>query len=107
MKTVGLIQAHHVGWAGARDFSLARVNGKYAIEEVIDRLQTMAEVSAVTIAVPDDPGNEIFRDIAAARGITLTELATHGASLEEAFFELTRDETDYHAGQLAGSAKGI
>ena len=70
MKTVGLIQAHHMGWAGARDFSLARVNGKYAVEEVIDRLQAMAQVGAVTIAVPDDPGNEIFRDIAAARGIT-------------------------------------
>ena len=29
------------------------------------------------------------------------------ATLEEAFFELTRDETDYRAGQLAGSSKGI
>ena len=28
-------------------------------------------------------------------------------SLEEAFFDLTRNETDYHAGQLTGSAKGI
>ena len=70
MKIVGLIQAHHMGWAGARDFSLARVNGKYAVEEVIDRLQAMAQVSAVAIAVPDDPGNEIFRDIARAGGAT-------------------------------------
>ena len=36
----------------------------------------------------------------------LLELAVHGASLEEAFFELTRDETDYHAGQLAGTSQG-
>jgi hypothetical protein len=28
------------------------------------------------------------------------------SSLEEAFFDLTRDETDYHASQLAGSTKG-
>ena len=28
-------------------------------------------------------------------------------SLEERFFHPTRNETDYHAGQLAGSAKGI
>jgi hypothetical protein len=28
-------------------------------------------------------------------------------SLEEAFFDPTRNETDYHAGQLTGSAKGI
>jgi hypothetical protein len=38
LKIVGLVQAHHCGWAGARDFSLARVNGKYAVEEVIGRL---------------------------------------------------------------------
>ncbi len=43
---------------------------------------------------------------AAAHDITLLELAAHGASLEEAFFELTRDETDYHAGQLAGASQG-
>ena len=43
---------------------------------------------------------------ASADDITLLELAVHGASLEEAFFELTRDETDYHAGQLAGTSQG-
>jgi ABC-2 type transport system ATP-binding protein len=45
--------------------------------------------------------------VASAHDITLLELAAHSASLEEAFFELTRDETDYHAGQLTGSSKGI
>jgi spore coat polysaccharide biosynthesis protein SpsF (cytidylyltransferase family) len=70
LKIVGLVQAHHCGWAGARDFSLARVNGKYAVEEVIDRLRAMPQVAAVTIAVPDDPGNQIFRDIAAEHGAT-------------------------------------
>ncbi|HEY4078894.1 MAG TPA: methyltransferase domain-containing protein [Rhizomicrobium sp.] len=69
MKTVGLIQAHHCSWAGAKDFSLASVNGKLAVEEVIDRLKSMPQLDAVAIAVPDDPGNEIFREIAAARGI--------------------------------------
>ena len=43
---------------------------------------------------------------ASADDITLLELAVHGASLEEAFFELTRDETDYHAGQLTGTSQG-
>jgi hypothetical protein len=28
------------------------------------------------------------------------------SSLEDAFFELTKDETEFHAGQLAGSTKG-
>ena len=44
--------------------------------------------------------------VAATHGITLVELAANGASLEEAFFELTRNETDYHAGQLAGATQG-
>ena len=65
MKTAGLVQAHYRGWSGARDFSLARVNGKYAVEEAIARLKSMPAISDVIIAVPDDPGNVIFRDIAA------------------------------------------
>jgi 2-polyprenyl-3-methyl-5-hydroxy-6-metoxy-1,4-benzoquinol methylase len=68
MKVVGLVQAHHRSWAGALDFSLARIGDKYAVEEVIDRLKNMPEIAAVTVAVPDDPGNEIFREIAARRG---------------------------------------
>ena len=44
---------------------------------------------------------------ASAHDITLVELAPLGSSLEEAYFDLTKDETDYHAGQLAGSTKGI
>lgn len=72
MKTkriVGLVQAHHRDWAGAKDFSLAQVGGKYAVEEVIDRLAAMPAIDTVTLAVPDDPGNEIFREIATARGV--------------------------------------
>jgi spore coat polysaccharide biosynthesis protein SpsF (cytidylyltransferase family)/SAM-dependent methyltransferase len=69
VKTVGLIQAHHCSWAGAKDFSLASVNGKLTVEEVIDRLKSMPQLDAVAIAVPDDPGNEIFREIAQARGV--------------------------------------
>jgi ABC-2 type transport system ATP-binding protein len=45
---------------------------------------------------------------AAARShdITLIELAPLGSSLEEAYFDLTKDQTDYHAGQLVGASKG-
>ena len=45
--------------------------------------------------------------VACVHDIALLELATHIATLEEAFFDLTRDETDYRASQLAGSSKGI
>jgi ABC-2 type transport system ATP-binding protein len=43
---------------------------------------------------------------ASAHGITLIELAPQVSTLEQAFFDLTRDETDFHAGQLTGSTKG-
>jgi ABC-2 type transport system ATP-binding protein len=38
--------------------------------------------------------------------ITLIELAPLGSTLEEAYFDLTKDETDYHAGQLVDATKG-
>ena len=42
--------------------------------------------------------------IAAAHGIALAELTPQGTSLEEAFFELTRHETDYRAHDGASTA---
>ena len=44
---------------------------------------------------------------ASTHDITLVELAPLGSTLEEAYFDLTRDETEFHAGQLTGSSKGI
>src|SRR3984957_5672817 len=44
--------------------------------------------------------------VARAHDITLIELAPLGSSLEEAYFDLTKDETDYHAGQLVDATKG-
>jgi ABC-2 type transport system ATP-binding protein len=44
---------------------------------------------------------------ASHRNITLVELAPFGSTLEDAYFDLTKDATDYHAGQLTGSTKGI
>ncbi len=41
--------------------------------------------------------------VASAHDITLYELAATHASLEQAFFELTRDATDYRAGELAAA----
>ena len=45
--------------------------------------------------------------VASALDITLVELAPLGSSLEEAYFDLTRDETEFTAGPLVGSTKGI
>jgi ABC-2 type transport system ATP-binding protein len=50
------------------------------------------------------------RDIgiaAGTAGVTLYELAPHNASLEEAFMELTRNASEYHAGgDLVGARQG-
>ncbi|HEX4218010.1 MAG TPA: ABC transporter ATP-binding protein, partial [Acidimicrobiales bacterium] len=43
---------------------------------------------------------------ARAHDITLLELAPLGSSLEEAYFDLTKDQTDYHAGQLVDAIQG-
>ncbi len=45
--------------------------------------------------------------IACAHDITIYELAASRASLEQAFFELTKDATDYRAGELAGATQGV
>lgn len=68
-RIVGLVQAHHTGWGGAKDFSLATVRGKYAIVEVIKRLKCMPQLAEVVLAVPDDPGNSIFAQIAGELGV--------------------------------------
>jgi ABC-2 type transport system ATP-binding protein len=44
--------------------------------------------------------------VACAHEITLYELEASRASLEQAFFELTRDATDYRAGELADATQG-
>jgi ABC-2 type transport system ATP-binding protein len=46
--------------------------------------------------------------IAGAAGITRYELSPRSASLEEAFMELTRDASEYHAsGDLATTSRGV
>ena len=45
--------------------------------------------------------------VAGTAGITLYELSPRNASLEEAFMELTRDASEYHAGgELAVAHQG-
>jgi ABC-2 type transport system ATP-binding protein len=44
--------------------------------------------------------------VAAANNIALVELTPEGATLEEAFLELTHNDTDYRAAALAGAGQG-
>jgi ABC-2 type transport system ATP-binding protein len=77
-----------------------------------DLVIALRQRSAVVQRCPDGSLTVTGLDCAAvggaasAHGITLIELAAQVSTLEEAFFDLTRDETDYHAGQLTGSTKG-
>jgi ABC-2 type transport system ATP-binding protein len=77
-----------------------------------DLVVALRERGAVVERCPDGSLTVTGLDCAAvggaasAHGITLIELAAQVSSLEEAFFDLTRDETDYRAGQLTGSTKG-
>jgi ABC-2 type transport system ATP-binding protein len=45
-------------------------------------------------------------EVAVGEGVTVVELTTQTPSLEEAFFDLTRNETDYHAADLAATTQG-
>ena len=80
--------------------------------EASDLADTLPQRGALVEIAPDGSMVVTGLDAAAvggaasAHGITLLELAPQVSSLEEAFFDLTRDETDYHAGQLTGSTKG-
>ncbi len=67
-----------------------------------DRLRRLLEEKGITVTVEADgaleitgAGCEVVGDLAGANGLTLHELSTHKASLEETFMELTRDAVDY------------
>jgi ABC-2 type transport system ATP-binding protein len=82
-----------------------------AVEQT-DLTEALTQRGAVIECGPDGAMVVTGMDSAAIGGaarahdITLVELAPLGSSLEEAYFDLTKDETDYHAGQLVDASKG-
>ena len=89
--------------------SAATVRAGLEPRELADALAlrgATVELSTDGALVVSGLGTAEIGGVASAHGITLYELAVQAASLEEAFFDLTRDETEYHAGQLASAAKG-
>jgi len=77
-----------------------------ALAEALTRLGALVESVPDGYMVVTGLDAAAVGGAASANGITLLELAPQVNSLEEAFFDLTRDETDYHAGEFAGSTKG-
>lgn len=61
MTVCGLIQAHYVGWDGAKDRSLMKLDGKLVVEHVIARLREMPMVDRIVLAVPDCKQNKILK----------------------------------------------
>lgn len=64
MKTVAIIQAHSKDWEGRRDISVKKINNRFVIEEVIDKLKKMQAIDEIIIAAPNVKENEIFVEIA-------------------------------------------
>lgn len=64
MKMVAIIQAHNKDWEGRRDISIKKINNRFVIEAVIDKLKNIDLLDEIIIAVPDVKENEIFVKIA-------------------------------------------
>jgi ABC-2 type transport system ATP-binding protein len=77
------------------------------LAEALSRRGALIELSSDGAMVVTGMGPADIGGTASANQVTLTELAPLGSSLEEAYFDLTKDETDYHASQLTASTKGI
>ena len=77
--TLGLVQAHALGWDGSKDYSLFDVNGQPIVRYTIDRLlETRGIVPEKTcIAVPDEDVNAAFVPIASAAGVKVFRGSSH------------------------------
>ncbi|GEM_PF-1931704 len=82
-KTLGLIQAHALGWDGSVDHSLIEVEGKPAVQHTIERLleTTGLDPSRCCLAVPDEGVNDAFLPVASATGVTLFRGSTNDVAL--------------------------
>lgn len=64
MRVVAIIQAHSKDWEGRRDISIKKINNRFVIEEVIDKLKNIDLLDEIILAAPNVKENEIFVDIA-------------------------------------------
>ncbi len=88
-KSVRVRTARHADLAALLEHNGAR------IEPTVDGSLSVVGMDSTKIGV-----------LAAAHNIALVELTPEGATLEEAFLELTHNETDYRAAAMAGAELG-
>ncbi len=69
MKTGCIIQANRYGWDGTEDYCMKKIDNKYLIEHVIDKIKNNTNINEIVIAVPDTKCNYIFNDIAEEYGV--------------------------------------
>lgn len=77
----------------------------------IDALATLINAQGAAVVREDEhtlritgASTEAVGELARAHGLTLRELSTHQASLEERYMELTRDSVDYNTADGAPGA---
>ena len=76
------------------------------LAEALTRRGAVIECASAGAMVVTGMDSAAIGAVASTHDISLVELAPLESSLEEAYFDLTKDETDYHARQLTGSTKG-
>ena len=79
---------------------------QYELAEVLTQRGAVIERGSAGALVVTGLGAAAIGDAARIHDITLTELAPQGSTLEEAYFDLTKEVTDYNAGQLVDATKG-
>ena len=79
---------------------------QYELAEVLTQRGAVIERGSDDALVVTGLGAAAIGDAARIHDITLTELARQGSTLEEAYFDLTKEVTDYNAGQLVDATKG-
>ena len=79
---------------------------QYELAEGLTQRGAVIERGSDDALVVTGLGAAAIGDAARIHDITLTELAPQGSTLEEAYFDLTKEVTDYNAGQLVDATKG-
>lgn len=77
--TLGLVQAHALGWDGSKDYSLFEVNGQPIVQYTLKRLLETRGIAAdqTCIAVPDEDVNEAFCPIADETSVSVFRGSAH------------------------------
>lgn len=69
MKVACIIQANRYGWDGTEDYCMKKIDNKYLIEHVIEKIKNNTIISEIVISVPNIKSNDIFKDIARNHGV--------------------------------------